>query len=132
MAFIGDKHLKVDPKPIEQQFKKDVPILQMDEEVELAFKHGRDMFLITNKRVLQVDIQGLMGKKIAFVSLPFKTISAFSVESAGTLSRTVGVKLFISKIEGALVTELGKKNTDIFQINNSLGNKILKHAIHHI
>ena len=119
----------MDPKPIEKQFKTGMNILQADEEVELAFKCGRDMFLITNKRVLSIDVQGLTGKKIEFSTLPFKHIAGFSVQSAGTLSFTVKATLFISKFEGGLTTDLGKK-TDIFQINNSLGNKILEHIAH--
>ena len=58
IAFISEKHLKLDPKPIEEKFKTEVPILQADETVELAFKCGRDMFLLTNKRVIEIDVQG--------------------------------------------------------------------------
>ena len=58
IAFISEKNLKMDPKPIEAKFKTEVPILQADEEVELAFKCGRDMFLLTNKRALNIDVQG--------------------------------------------------------------------------
>ena len=129
IAYIGDKHLKMDPKPIEQKLKSEMRIIQVDEEVELAFKSGRDMFLITNKRVLSIDVQGLTGKKVEFSSLPFKHIAGFSVRSAGTLSFTVQATLFVSKLEGGITNDLGKK-TDIFQISNSLGNKILKHATH--
>ena len=103
-----------------------------DETIELAFKNGRDMYLITNKRVLSIDVQGLTGKKIEFLSTPFKGIGGFSVKSAGTLSRTVKTTLFISKMEGGITTDLGKKGADIFQINNSLGNKILNHTIHQV
>ena len=132
IAFITDKHLQMDPKPIENSLKTEFQILQKDETVELAFKNGRDMYLITNKRVLSIDVQGLTGKKIEFLSMPFKSIGGFSVKSAGTLSRTVKTTLFISKMEGGLTTDLGKKGTDIFQINNSLGNKILNHTIHQV
>ena len=65
MAFISDKNLKVDPKPIEEKFKSEVPILQSDEYVELAFKCGRDMVLLTSKRVITIDVQG------EFLTLPF-------------------------------------------------------------
>ena len=58
IAFISEKHLKLDPKPVEEKFKTEVPILQADETVELAFKCGRDMFLLTNKRVIEIDVQG--------------------------------------------------------------------------
>ena len=132
IAYISEKNLKIDPKPIEEKFKTEFPILQADEEVELAFKYGRDMFIITSKRVLSIDVQGISGKKLEFASLPFKYINGFSVESAGTLSRTVKATLFASKLEGGIETDFGKKCTDIFEINNSLANKLLLHTTHQI
>ena len=58
IGFICEKNLKMDPKPIEAKFKTEVPILQADEVIELAFMCGRDMFLFTNKRTIDVDVQG--------------------------------------------------------------------------
>ena len=130
IAFISDKHLKDDPKAIEQKFKTEVPVLQADETVELAYKHGRDMFIITTKRIMLIDVQGLSGKKIEFKSIPYKFIKGFSVESAGTLSRTVKATLYCSKMVGGLGTDFGKKDTNIFEINNSVANKILNHTTH--
>ena len=57
IAYISEKNLKVDPHPVEEKFKHEIPVLQADEAVELAFKCGRDMFIITSKRVLSIDIQ---------------------------------------------------------------------------
>ena len=132
MAYIKDKHLKIDPQTVEQQFKTQVPILQPDENVELAFKTGRDMFFLTTKRAISIDVQGLSGKKIEFASLPHKFLTAFSVQSAGTLSRTVKATLFSSKIGGGWTIEFGKKEVDIFEISNSLANKIMMHTIHQV
>ena len=86
--------------------------------------------MITTKRVISIDVQGISGKKLEFASLPFKFINGFSVESAGTFSRSVKATLFISKMEGGIESDFGKKNTDIFEINNSLANKILMHTTH--
>ena len=60
LAYLEENNLKMDPGPVEQKFKTEMPVLQMDETVELAFKCGRDMFLITNKRVMRIDVQGTM------------------------------------------------------------------------
>ena len=79
-----------------------------------------------------LTFQGMSGKKLEFTSLPFKYINGFSVESAGTLSRTVKAMLFTSKLVGGVSSDFGKKETDIFEINNSLANKILMHAVHQI
>jgi len=77
-----------------------------------------------------ITFKGISGKKLEFISLPFKHINGFSVESAGTLDFTVKATLFTSKLVGGVTSDFGKKETDIFEINNCLANKILKHTAH--
>ena len=86
LAWLGDDNRMIDPSDANRQFHSDMPILQACENVELAFKGRRDMLLFTTKRVIFVDTQGFlgMGKKMEFTSLPYSTISAFSVRSAGS------------------------------------------------
>ena len=76
----------IDASEANRQFHHDIPLLQSCEQVELAFKGRRDMFLFTTKRVIFCDLKGFwgMGKKVEYVSLPYTTISAFSVRSAGS------------------------------------------------
>jgi len=83
LAWLGDDNRMVDPREAEAQFKF---ILQSCEAVELAFKGRRDMILFTTKRVIFVDKQGLfgIGKKVEFISVPWRTITTFSVRSAGS------------------------------------------------
>ncbi len=54
------------------------------EAVELGFKLFRDVFMFTNKRLILIDIQGITGNKAEYKSLPYKNISRFSLETAGT------------------------------------------------
>ena len=131
IAFITDKHLEVDPNAIEEKFKNEIPVLQSDETVELAFKHGRDMFIITTKRIMAVDVQGITGKKVEFRSVPYKHMKGFAVESASTLGRSVEAIFYCSKMVGGMNIAFDKK-TDIFEINNSIANKTLNHATHQI
>lgn len=85
-AFLGDDNRMIDPAQANHQFHTEQPILQGCENVELAFKGRRDMLLFTTKRVLFVDMQGFMGlaKKVEYTSLPYSTITSFSVRSAGS------------------------------------------------
>lgn len=53
------------------------------ENVEAAFKLVRDLIVFTEKRLILVDKQGITGKKTEFQSIPYKSISRFSVETAG-------------------------------------------------
>jgi hypothetical protein len=84
-AWLGDDNRIVDAAEADDRFHSDVPILQRCEHVELAFKGRRDMLLFTTKRAIFVDVQGFMGmgKKVEYMSLPYTSITAFSVRTAG-------------------------------------------------
>ncbi|KAL7528793.1 hypothetical protein ACHAWF_002704, partial [Thalassiosira exigua] len=87
MAWAGDDNRLIDAEEANRQFHSNPPLLQNCERVELAFKGRRDMMLFTTKRVVFVDVQGLfgVGKKVEYTSVPWSTVTAFSVRSAGSL-----------------------------------------------
>lgn len=53
------------------------------EEPVAAYKTIRDTAIITNKRLIMRDAQGLTGKKVEIYSLPWKSIDMWSSENAG-------------------------------------------------
>jgi len=53
----------------------------------------RDGFLFTNRRLILVDKQGLIGKKVEYQSTPFKNVIRFAVETAGTFDLDAELKL---------------------------------------
>ena len=55
-----------------------------------AFKAGRDVTLFTNLRILTIDVQGLVGCKIEYTSIPYRNIHAYAVQSAGMWDRDSG------------------------------------------
>mmetsp|Transcript_76414 Transcript_76414/g.115016 ORF Transcript_76414/g.115016 Transcript_76414/m.115016 type:complete len:757 (+) Transcript_76414:47-2317(+) len=80
-----DDNKAVDPAAVNETFHTEVPILQGCEQVELAFKAGRDMVIFTQKRILLVDPKGIFGRKTEYFSIPYKTILAFGVKTANGL-----------------------------------------------
>ena len=58
--------------------------LTSQEQVVMEFKGMRDALVLTNLRMIVIDPQGLRGKKVAIHSIPWKSISAFSLENSGT------------------------------------------------
>ena len=69
-----------------------------DEDVILEFNSPRDVFVVTNKKVILVDIQGWTGKKKEVLIIPFSKITAFSTETAGTFDLDLEVKIWASGI----------------------------------
>jgi transposase-like protein len=59
-------------------------ILANNESVEKAFKLIRDLIVFTDKRLILIDKQGVTGKKIEYHSIPYRNITHFIVETAGT------------------------------------------------
>mmetsp|Transcript_60226 Transcript_60226/g.111655 ORF Transcript_60226/g.111655 Transcript_60226/m.111655 type:complete len:768 (-) Transcript_60226:137-2440(-) len=82
-ALFGDQRM-IDAGQANDQFHNKTPLLQGDEQVEMAFKGMRDMMLFTTKRLVLVDPRGLTGTKVAYTSIPWKTVQAFGVQSAGS------------------------------------------------
>ena len=71
-------------------------ILLEDERVTASYKGIRDMLILTSKRMLLVDKQGLTGKKQKYLSIPLDRINAFSVETGGTLDFDCDIDIYVS------------------------------------
>jgi hypothetical protein len=71
-------------------------VILPSEQIICAYKGIRDMLILTEKRILCVDKQGLTGKKQKYLSIPLGKINAFSVETGGTLDVDCDVDIFVS------------------------------------
>ena len=101
------------------------PILGDTEKVERAFKVVRDMYVFTSGRLILIDKQGLTGKKVDYLSLPYRSISSFSVETAGHFDLDAELKMWVSGRHEPVIKEL-KRGSDVVGIQKLLANKILK------
>lgn len=113
---------EVDVQDVQEELS---PILADSEKVEMAFKLIRDMFIFTSGRLILIDKQGVTGKKVEYLSIPYKSITTFSVESAGHFDLDSELKLWISGRHDPVSKEL-KKGTDVVGIQKLLADKILK------
>ncbi|WP_372870270.1 PH domain-containing protein [Shewanella sp.] len=95
------------------------PIMGDNEELQLAYKVVRDMFVFTNKRLILIDKQGMTGKKVSYHSIPYKAIVHFEVETAGTFDMDAELKLWISGQHQPLIKEL-KRGTDVVGIQKTI------------
>ena len=83
-SWLGDDNKTIDPKEMDEQYHSEPQLLQATEVVEMAFKGRRDIILFTNKRLVIVDFKGWSGKKVEYVTIPWKTVQSFGVCSAGS------------------------------------------------
>ena len=113
---------QINPNELAAEFG---PILAEGEEITGAFKIVRDLFVFTKCRLILADKQGLTGKKVEYHSIPYKSISQFSVETAGHFDMDAELKIYISSNPIPLKKEF-KKGTDIIQIQKLLATYIMQ------
>lgn len=95
------------------------------EVVELGFKLFRDVFMFTNKRLILIDVQGLTGSKVEYKCLPYRHISRFSLETAGTFDLDAELKIWISSEDLPTVSKKFNKSIDIYEVQKYLAAKVL-------
>ena len=101
-------------------------VLIPTENVDLAYKLIRDLIVFTNFRLIIVDKQGMTGKKIDYRSIPYKSISRFSVETAGHFDVDAELKIWISSgVEPAESFQF-RKDRSIYDIQKALAIAVLK------
>eukprot|EP00928_Gymnodinium_smaydae_P042074 TRINITY_DN2838_c1_g1_i1.p1 TRINITY_DN2838_c1_g1~~TRINITY_DN2838_c1_g1_i1.p1 ORF type:complete len:947 (-),score=116.77 TRINITY_DN2838_c1_g1_i1:369-3209(-) len=83
LAELADLSTEVSASDAEDAMRKQA-ILQApgEEKVLLAFRRGRDLSLLTNKRLLMIDVKGF-GKQVEYKSIPYSSINAFAIQSVG-------------------------------------------------
>jgi hypothetical protein len=101
-------------------------LLTENEEIELGFKLLRDTFIFTNKRLILVDIQGITGSKTEYKSITYKSISRFSVETAGTFDLEAELKIWISSEPTPSITKKFNKSVNVYDVQKVLAFHVLK------
>ncbi|WP_339875975.1 PH domain-containing protein [uncultured Algoriphagus sp.] len=100
-------------------------LLADGEHIELGFKLIRDTFMFTNKRLIIIDVQGLTGSKVEYNSMPYKSISRFSLETAGTFDLDAELKIWISSENMPSVSKRFNKSIDVYEVQRYLASKVM-------
>ncbi|MGB7406894.1 MAG: PH domain-containing protein [Pontixanthobacter sp.] len=96
--------------------------LVADEDVLIAFKTVRDWIAFTSWRVIYVDVQGLTGSKKQYLSIPYRSITAYAIESAGTFDLDAEIKIFLSG-HSPIEFKIGK-NSDVGGLQRLMADKL--------
>ncbi|WP_125708087.1 PH domain-containing protein [Companilactobacillus zhongbaensis] len=100
-------------------------ILIDGESVQLSYKLIRDKFVFTNKRLIIINVQGLSGSKTSYRSIPYRSISRFSIETTGTFDIDAELKIWISgQVEPSESYKFSGDN-HIYDIQRALATAIL-------
>ncbi|AUJ24891.1 cytoplasmic protein [Virgibacillus dokdonensis] len=111
---------EMDTKKAEEEISD---LLSTGENVEHAYKLIRDMMLFTNKRLILLDKQGVTGKKMEYHSIPYKNITHFSIETAGTFDLDAELKLWVSG-SSEPIQKTFNKQLNIYNVQSVLANYV--------
>ena len=107
----------IEKEKLQEKYGK---LLIPSEEIEAGFKIIRDTFIFTNKRLILVDVQGLTGNKIEYFSVLYKSITRFSVETAGSFDLDAELKIWISGEQTPSISKKFNKKVDIYEVQKIL------------
>jgi hypothetical protein len=113
---------EIDQAKIQGDFAR---VLAVGEQIEKAYQLIRDLFVFTNKRLILVDKQGLTGNKVEYHSLPYKSITHFSVETAGHFDLDAELKVWISGSPVPIQKRFNKQ-LNIYDVQSVLAGYVLR------
>ena len=113
---------EIDPAKLQQEFKQ---ILAPGEKVERAYQLIRDYLVFTDKRFVLVDKQGLTGSKVEYHSIPYKSITHFSIETAGTFDLDAELKIWISGTAAPVQKQFNRK-LSVYEVQAVLASYVLR------
>ncbi|MBP1637672.1 MAG: helicase [Bacteroidetes bacterium] len=121
-ALIGNAG-SIDPAKLTKDYAY---LLTENEIVELGFKLIRDTFIFTNKRMIMINVQGITGSKQEYFTIPYRSISRFSIESAGPFDLDAELKIWISSEQNPSVTRNFNKSVNVYDVQKVLAHYVLK------
>ena len=111
---------------LEELNKKYDKLLTADEVIELGFKLIRDTFIFTNKRLIFVNVQGITGSKTEYESIAYKSISRFSIETAGSFDLEAELKIWVSSEAQPSIKAQFNKSVNVYDVQKVLAHHVLK------
>lgn len=93
------------------------------EDMVQAFETIRDQVIFTTKRIIVVNVQGITGKKRAYISYPYSKVQYFGVESAGLLN--IDSELILAFTDGSKLSFDFRSNVDIIKISKCIAQFVL-------
>lgn len=109
---------------VERVEKNVAQILVEGEELQKAFSLVRDLIVVSNKRLLLIDKQGLTGKKAEFLSIPYRNIHRFAMETAGHVDLDSELKIWLSGLPEPMTMQF-KRGNGIYEIYRVLSTYVL-------
>jgi len=113
---------RVDPAVAAQEYGR---LLAQGEQVQAAYQLVRDAFLFTDRRLILVDKQGMTGRKVEYHTVPYRSITHFSVETAGKFDLDAELKIWLSGSPTPIAKQFGK-GVDVYEVQALLSHYVTR------
>ncbi|MEE8630367.1 MULTISPECIES: PH domain-containing protein [Methylobacterium] len=94
-------------------------MLVTGETVQVAFRVIRDLMVFTDRRMILVDKQGVTGRKVSYLTVPYRAITSFSIENAGSFDMDSELTIWVSGRPEPIARTL-KRGADIRGIQRAI------------
>jgi hypothetical protein len=113
---------QIDASKLQAEFSQ---VLAAGENIENAYQVIRDLLIFTEKRLILVDKQGLTGSKIEYHSIPYRSITHFSIETGGHFDLDAELKIWVSGTSTPFEKKFNKR-LSIYEVQALLASYVLK------
>lgn len=113
---------RLDPAKAAHEYGR---LLGQGERVQAAYQLVRDAFLFTDRRLIMVDKQGMTGRKVEYHTVPYRAITHFSVETAGTFDLDAELKIWLSGSSAPIAKQFGK-GVDVYEVQAVLAHYVAR------
>jgi hypothetical protein len=113
---------EIDAAGVQAEFAR---VLTPDERVEKAYQLIRDRLILTNRRLILVNKQGLTGNKVDYLSIPYRSVTRFSIETAGLLDLDAELKLWLASTPEPIRLQFNK-TLSIYEVQSVLAGYVLR------
>ena len=127
MDYVFRNAYPEDAADAEQRIREKYPLLlHQDETIKLAYRDragkGRDKNYFTTHRILLKDGKGIGSRCKSYKSIPYASIQAWKVETAGDLDGDSHLKVWSSGVPSIQIS-FAKNEVDLWEIQHFLNEK---------
>ena len=128
LNILANNSTGVDAKAAESKMRSEFPaLLGPNEHIQLAFKAAldtRDKDYFTTHRILVKDTQGFSGKKKKFKSIPYNSIKAFAVQTAGGFDSNTELLVWYDGGSTVKTISFAKDSVNLFEVQQFFNHKV--------
>ena len=93
--------------------------------IEAGFVVARDTLLFTNKRLIVIEVQGISGRQLEYLSIPYGNIIKFSVQTGGSFDLNAELKLWVGNDTVPLEKRFNSE-LNVYEVQKILASHLLK------